>query len=189
MNYSRNHVIFLSYKLGCLMLLCLPFLGCRSIPPPAPQKAAATSPSISSPTNQQGTVATYYPSHSRRFTACQKLNPLWWFGNAGEPVPPDWYRPGKRCRNLMWRLRNPCHNFDAYVIGIADKPFTRAGRFPNLTANPNGGWNWAVCRYKRLRLPFIDYERGRFKFYWGWRINGAFGMKLNFAAKKEAKQP
>ena len=136
-------------------------------------------------------MATHYPHQSQHFRTVQKLNPVWWLGNADDPLAPDWYRPGKRCRNLMWHLRNPCHNFDFYVVGIVDKPFSRVGRFPDHVSNPNRGWNWAVCRYKCLRLPFIDYKRTRFEFYCGWRANGAFGVKLNFAKQEELppKQP
>lgn len=86
----------------------------------------------------------------------------------------------------MWYVRNPYHNFDHYVIGIGDKSFTRVGRFPAQVANPNGGWNWAVCRYRNLRLPFVDYQRGGFEFYLGWRNGGNFGIKLNFAQKRLA---
>jgi hypothetical protein len=115
------------------------------------------------------------------------MNPVWWLGNADSPTPPDWYRPGKRSRNFTWHVRNPFHNFTFYVIGIADKPFTRVGRFPGEVSNPNGGWNWAVCRYKWRRLPFIGYNRGRFKFYCGWRGSGNFGMKFNFSGKPKVK--
>ncbi len=87
----------------------------------------------------------------------------------------------------MWYMRNPFHNFDHYVIGIADRPFTRVGRFPDQVANPNGGWNWAVCRYRNLRLPFVDCHRGGFEFYFGWRNGGNFGVKLNFAQKRATK--
>jgi hypothetical protein len=114
------------------------------------------------------------------------MNPVWWFGNADDPVPPPDYRKGKCCRKFMWYMRNPFHNFNHYIIGIGDKPFTRVGRFPDKVANPNGGWNWAVCKYKYLRLPFVDYQRGRFEFYCGWRNGGNFGMKLNFAQKRAA---
>jgi hypothetical protein len=69
-------------------------------------------------------------------------------------------------------------------MGIGDKPFTRVGRFPERVANPNGGWNWAVCRYRKLRLPFVDYHRRNFEFYFGWRNGGNFGMKLNFGQKR-----
>ena len=85
----------------------------------------------------------------------------------------------------MWHMRNPFHNFDFYVAGIVEKPFTRVGRFADRISNPNDGWNWAVCRYKRLRLPFIDYKRGGFEFYFGWRTVGAFGIKFNFTKPKE----
>ena len=74
-------------------------------------------------------------------------------------------------------------------MGIEDKPHTRVGRYPAKVANPNGGWNWAVCQYKRLRLPFVDYKRGRFEFYFGWRNGGNFGMKLNFRQGKAKKAP
>ena len=130
-------------------------------------------------------VVAHFPRESQHFSPWQKLSPVWWFRNADEPVAPDWYRPGQCCRSFRYHLRNPCHNFHFYVIGLVDKPFTRVGRFPGSIGNPNGGWNWAVCRYKRLRLPFLDYKHGRFEFYWGWREGGAFGIKLNFAQKQE----
>ena len=65
-------------------------------------------------------------------------------------------------------------------MGIADKEFIRGGRHPKEVFNPNGGWNWAACRYKCVWLPFISYQRGRFKFYIGWRERGNFGIKLTF---------
>lgn len=109
-----------------------------------------------------------------------KWNPIWWFGNADDLEPPEWYRLNGRWRRCAWHWRNPLHNFTHYVIGIADKPFERAGRFPTDVFNPNGGWNWAICRYKCLRLPFISHTRGRFAFYAGWRQRGNFGVKLVF---------
>jgi hypothetical protein len=176
---------------GFLFLACIVLCGCRSIPPPPPRGPTANLPAPVSSTNSPATVTTHYPSQPHRFSTWQKLNPAWWFGNADDPVAPDWYRPGKSCRNFMWHLRNPCHNFNCYVIGITDKPFTRIGRFPDRVENPNDGWNWTVCRYKRLRLPFVDYKHRRFEFYCGWRSSGAFGMKLNFAKRMEAppKEP
>ena len=128
------------------------------------------------------------PRQRQPFSTCKKLNPAWWLGNAEEPKAPDWYRPGQCCRDFLWHLRNPCHNFTFYVIGIADKPFTRTGCYPGRASNPHGGWNWATCRYKRLRLPFMDYHRGRFEFYCGWRNGGNFGMKLNFAQAVNASK-
>ena len=65
-------------------------------------------------------------------------------------------------------------------MGSADKEFTRTGRCPHLVFCREGGWNWAVCRYKCVRLPFISYQRGSFKFYIGWRERGNFGLKLTF---------
>ena len=52
--------------------------------------------------------------------SAQKWNPLWSFGNADDPVPPDWYRPGSPNRQIAWQGRNPLHNFTHYVIGVTD---------------------------------------------------------------------
>jgi hypothetical protein len=49
-----------------------------------------------------------------------------------------WYRPGDRHRDLKWSFRNPFHNFDHYVIGIADKSFQRSGKYPERNSNPRG---------------------------------------------------
>jgi hypothetical protein len=102
------------------------------------------------------------------------------FGNDDDWPPPDWYMPGKSMwkRKFMWLLRNPLHNFTFYVIGIADKEFTTTGRFPNDVFNPAGGWNWFVCEYKGMGLPFISYMGKSIKFYIGWREKGNFGIKL-----------
>lgn len=110
----------------------------------------------------------------------QKWNPLWWFGNADDPVPPDWYRPGSICRRPLWQLRNPLHNFSFYVIGVADRPFTRSGKFPEAVFAQDGGWNWAVTRCGWLRLPFLSFYGARVRFYLGWRERGNFGGKVNF---------
>lgn len=150
----------------------------------APEPVAAR-PVLPSPASTNKPVVFHHIPH-QKFSACLKRNPVWWFENADDPVPPSWYRKGKCCRKFMWYMRNPFHNFDHYVIGIGDKPFTRVGRFPDQNAKPNGGWNWAVCKYKCLRLPFVDYQRGRFEFYLGWRNGGNFGIKLNFAQKRAA---
>ena len=109
-----------------------------------------------------------------------KINPVWWFGNADQPRPPAWYRPDSEFRTVAWYFRNPLANFSNYVIGIGDKESVRSGRYPTKISNPKGGWNYAVSRRHILYLPFIDYKRGRFEFYFGWRERGNFGIKLNF---------
>ena len=112
----------------------------------------------------------------------EKFNPLWWFGNADEPDPPESYRPHDKYRRLKWHLRNPFHNFTFYVIGLADKSFVRSGRYPEVNFAPRGGWNFVISRRTWLPLPFISYCHGvkGFHFYCGWRSGGVFGLKLNF---------
>lgn len=103
-------------------------------------------------------------------------------------MPPDWYRPGSPHRGWLWQLRNPLHNFTFYVIGIADKPFIRTGKFPNAVFAPESGWNWAISRYGWLRLPFISFNGQRCRFYLGWRERGNLGGKVNFG-KLPARDP
>jgi hypothetical protein len=109
-----------------------------------------------------------------------KLNPVWWFENADEPLPPDWYQPDDPHRVLKWRFRNPFHNFTHYVIGVEDKEFSRSGKFPERNSDPRGGWNFAIGRRWLAPLPFVSYERSWCTFYFGWREHGSFGLKLAF---------
>jgi hypothetical protein len=109
-----------------------------------------------------------------------KWEPKFWFGNLDDPAPPPDYRPNDGDRLRKWYWRNSMHNFDFYVIGLADKTFRRSGRYPGDVFNPQPGWNWAMCKYKWIRLPFISYHRRHFQFYLGWRERGNFGVKLTF---------
>ncbi|TDU64133.1 hypothetical protein EI77_04317 [Prosthecobacter fusiformis] len=109
----------------------------------------------------------------------QKWNPLWWVGNADDPVPPHWYRPGQKMRSTLWQLRNPMHNFTFYVIGIHDKEFVRLGKQPGAVFRKGGGWNWAVIHHGWLRLPFVSYEGENIRWYALWREKGNFGLKLH----------
>lgn len=110
-----------------------------------------------------------------------KLNPVWWFENLDDPLPPASYRPNDPHRVGMWHWRNSMHNFDYYVIGIADKQFMRSGCYPARITKPHNGWNFALCRRRILFLPYASYRHGRFEFYLGWRNHGNFGIKLNYS--------
>lgn len=117
-----------------------------------------------------------------------KINPVWWFGNVDEPVPPAWYEPTNSLRTLKWHGRNPFSNFSSYVIGVADKDTMRYGRYPDQIGNPRGGWNFALTRRRILLLPFWDYKNLRMEFYLGWRERGNFGVKLNFHRSPEPRK-
>lgn len=118
--------------------------------------------------------------HDRQISWKKKVNPVWWVGNIDEPVPPEDYKPNDAHRSFRYNVRNPFHNFDFYVIGVADRNCVRLGRYPADVFNPYDGWNWAASRYKCIWLPFISYKHNDFKFYIGWRERGNFGLKLNF---------
>ena len=116
-----------------------------------------------------------------RIHAWQKFDLVWWLENSDEPVPPAWYLPADRHRVMKWHFRNPFHNFSFYVIGVADKPTTRSGRYPDHVSNPHGGWNFAVTRRRMIFLPYISYQHSPLAFYLGWRKRGDFGLKINFS--------
>jgi len=180
---------------GFLMLT-----GCQSISPPlgeprTPGPRATKTPILpAGETNAAALAGKWHsiivtpPAGKPKISASQKFNPIWWFKNADEPVPPVWYRPDNGMRTFLYGCRNPMHNFHSYVIGISDKEFVRSGRYPETIANPNGGWNFTVSKYKVLRLPMISYRRGKFDFYFGWRTTGSFGIKVNFSAGPKPKE-
>jgi hypothetical protein len=110
-----------------------------------------------------------------------KMNPLWWLASSKPPVD---YEPHSPIRRVDWFFRNPLHNFSFYVIGISDhfgeKDFHRYGMYPHDNFSPRPGLNVCMIHYHWLRLPFVAYWNPHMSFYFGWRLAGEFGMKLNF---------
>ena len=159
--------------------------GCQSVSTHRVGRSVAAAAAPARPLRPPpSNIFTNLPKTNHHFTVRQKLNPVWWAGNVDSPNAPDSYRPGQPGRVFWWHLRNPCHNFTFFVIGLADRPFTRTGKFPERNFNPAGGWNWTVCRYHWLRLPFLSHQNGWFKFYCGWWSGGNFGMQLKISARK-----
>lgn len=162
-------------------------VSCHSIDPKAyPIASGPRASGIASATAQRDWRSVRIPIRkgSPEVRLRDRLDPIWWFGNADEPEPPSWYLPGHRLRMLKWRFRNSFHNFNDYVIGVADKETVRYEKCPQSQGGYRRGWNFAVTEYRHLRLPFADYRRGRFEFYLGWRERGNFGAKLNFRQDK-----
>ncbi len=190
-NYFNGSSVFLSAYAACsawsliaafLLLLDCPSVFARPVPAawqPAPMKHPPAGTNAV-PARWHTIVVTPRPGLPK-IHFYDKLNPVWWFGNIDDPVPPDWYRPEAKHRQWLWRCRNPFHNFDFYVIGIADKKSVRRGWYPDKTTNPNGGWNFAVSRRRIVLLPYFSYQRGRFEFYFCWQKHGNFGIKTNFS--------
>jgi hypothetical protein len=114
----------------------------------------------------------------------QKLNPLWWLKNDFEPDPPAWYMPGKPQwrRVVMWYLRNPLQNFNAYVIGVKDRDYTIVGSPHVMVALLEDigerGWAWKVTKLGWLRLPHISYSGSKILVRAGWAPWGDFRLKL-----------
>jgi len=163
-----------------LLLSACPSAFSRSDPtirPPAPMKR----PPPSTNSVPWHTITAAPPTNQPKIHFYNKLNPVWWLGNVDDPTPPAWYRPDDKHRNTKWHFRNPFHNFDHYVIGVADKKFFRSGHYPERNSNPHGGWDFEVARRKLVLLPFASYQRGGFNFYFGWREAGSFGIKLNYS--------
>lgn len=115
----------------------------------------------------------------------------WWalFGNDDDGYfgDADW-RAGRdktAWLAMVWWLRNPCHNFTWYVIGVADRERLHRGRWSPDIHRPDGGWLMAVTDVRMLglalKLPFVSFLSPYIKAYVGWRPSGAFGIKLNLS--------
>jgi len=88
---------------------------------------------------------------------------------------------GKYRGFLRWWLRNPCHNFTKYVLGFGKGrlEYSTGSKYSSFVPQvrvdyfrcqshptsimPRGWW-----------LPFIHGPW----FYWGWRSDGAFAMRV-----------
>jgi len=151
--------------------------------------ASSTNQITSEPKPKWHTVAMPRSPHVPVIHWYDKINPVWWLGNAEEPVPPPEYQPTNSMRKVKWYFRNPFTNLSYYVIGVADKDTFRSGRYPTLVGNPHGGWNFAVTRRRIVYLPFMDYKNRHMEFYFGWRERGNFGIKLVFHKKPEKLKP
>ena len=168
-----------------LTAAALLFAGCQSvfprpmIAPGQPMKMKRSPTGTNSIPNAKWHTITITPDvRLPKIHIYDKLNPVWWLENADEPTPPAWYLPDDRHRAVKWRFRNPLHNFDHYVIGVADKKFSRSGKYPGRNSSPHGGWDVEIVRRRLALLPFVSYERSRCTFYFGWREHGAFGIEL-----------
>lgn len=176
----------MKFAVGNLFFLAAMFLfiGCRTASRESAFEKAKINP-VSATTNRAAISRKWHsveiiPRDVPEISLCDKLNPIWWFENADEPIPPAWFEPDAKLRGLRWFARNPFHNFSRYVIGMSDKKYIRSGRYPREISNPNGGWNFAVAQRHCVPLPFVSYRRGKFEFYFGWRVRGDFGIKINF---------
>jgi hypothetical protein len=193
---SNSHAALASNEEESVMKLKLPFLvlltACLGQDPALvakPVSEANTTPLTCSNSSVASwhTIKAVPPSDAPKIRFYNKINPVWWLKNRDDPRPPEWYKPGDRFRNLKWSFRNPMHNFNFYVIGVADKKFARSGQFPERNSDPRGGWDFEAVRYKFIYLPFISYHRPKLDFYFGWRERGNFGIKFNVNPAKKTE--
>lgn len=131
-------------------------------------------------------MATWYRFEPWKYAAgpiawWAKLTPWFWFANEDDPTPPYWYEPTRQewDRRIRFRLRNAGHNVGFYILGTADRPSWRWGRFPNHIWADEGRWNWSVSfLYGWLPAPFVSYQGSRVEWYVGFRESGNFGVAL-----------
>ena len=85
------------------------------------------------------------------------------------PAPFSWLA------TVLWYLRNPLHNFCAYVIGFKGLPLWGFGRSATRWAD---GFNWQINFFLYvLPLPFVSWRR-MLEAYVGWANDGRFGIAL-----------
>lgn len=126
--------------------------------------------------NSDGSVTGTVTGRVRR-AWWKKLMPWWWLYNSDDPGPPAWYLPGSTAlwRLLAWYLRNPLHNFDFYVIGVADRDYAMRTVF--LSADRQT--YQSVIRIGGLPLPFYCYVGKLWTVKVGWQMHGDFQVKIN----------
>lgn len=125
------------------------------------------------------------------------------FGNDDDPRPPATWRPewSEWRRLFVWYVtRNPLHNMLFYRLGVKNRGWHVAGRFPSDSPSgvemwPPAPYRFAWCvhthrRFTWLRLPFVSwlvpvFNRG-IEGYIGWRPSGAMGGSLRLKNSKAA---
>jgi hypothetical protein len=128
----------------------------------------------------------------RTIPASNKRGLLWaLFGNEDDGFYGDanWNPQRKTDRKtaIKWWFRNPAHNLTFYVLGVADKERLVCGPHGDDHQLEGGGfvWSFTMVMGSKIKLPYINYTKGRIKAYAGWRPSGAFGFKLNFKLKAQ----
>ena len=82
---------------------------------------------------------------------------------------------------LTWWLRNPCHNLTKYVLGFGHGKleYSSGFRYPSFSAGIRV--DYLRCKsHPTSILPrdqWFPFFHGPF-FYWGWRSDGTFGIKV-----------
>ena len=104
----------------------------------------------------------------------------WWLYNSDDPLPdyvsaPELQRYAPWLATTLWYIRNPLHNFCAYVIGFKGLPVWTLGRSTTRWAE---GFNWQInFVFYFLPLPFVSWRR-MLEAYAGWANDGRFGLAL-----------
>jgi hypothetical protein len=133
-------------------------------------------------TNPDGTVTSVVTCRET-IAINRKVQPWWWFYNCDDPRPPADYAPGKPdwLRATLWYLRNPIHNGNFYVWGVADKNFTVTTHF--LSKDEKTYWSTLNLQAGAVsvKLPFFAYQGKRWGFKAGWQANGDFQIKVNIS--------
>lgn len=120
------------------------------------------------------------------------------FGEAHDP-PFCSCEPNDCSKFLKWQIRNPLHNFTFYVIGSANRCNSRMTLLSLAPEHSETCCYHACACYEdafpsqnscfflglhgckpfiALRLRYSSCKKS--DFYFGWRTNGAFGIKLKF---------
>jgi hypothetical protein len=100
-------------------------------------------------------------------TSTQRINPLWWLGDAHRPASKG---------VVGWFFRNPCANLFAVIIGITHRTrlvaYARGDGYTYAEAGWN--WGWSVPFRGWLPRPFISWRGERIELAIGWKTSGAF---------------
>jgi hypothetical protein len=114
-------------------------------------------------------------------TFLQRINPLWWMGDA--------HRPASAGR-IAWFLRNPFANFFAVIVGVSHRHrVVHYAKGPGWTYSTLG-WNWGytVPITGCMPRPFVSYRGHWVEIAAGWKTSGAFTpLQIRMANSKQVE--
>ena len=113
-------------------------------------------------------------------TFLQRINPIWWLGDAERN--PNWSR-------WKWFKRNPCCNFCMVIIGIAHKERDcHYSRSPWTYEESGVNYGWSKPTDGWLPRGFISYRGTKIECAIGWKTSGGFTAAFRRAHSPNATE-
>jgi hypothetical protein len=188
----------------CAVLVLFLLCGCVAGEPVMPEEIQAVRETAS-----ESPIYRFVPRYREEIAWYDVPRWITWamFGNEkdgifGEDANPPYSKSADFGTFVSWTVRNPMSNFCFYVIGSADwkthhsyslirgdesgAHFFGPDRKPAVFGKGSTAFNFAFNDYKpflSLKFPLSNHHQS--DFYFGWRPDGSFGIKLRPYVKRD----